>query len=271
MPELPEVETTRRGITPYLMGHTITRIVIREPRLRWPLDPGLQTELPGQTVHGITRRGKYLLIGTERGHIILHLGMSGSLRILPTDTPAQRHDHVDLVFTNDTCLRLRDPRRFGALLWTRSPPSEHPLLATLGPEPWDACFDGYYLHQRARERVQAIKSFLMDSRTVGGIGNIYANEALFVAGIHPAREAGGISVSRYACLAEAIREVLEESIQQGGTTLRDFVDSAGQPGYFGQSLRVYRRPGAPCVRCGTLLKHQRLDQRATYYCPHCQR
>ncbi len=271
MPELPEVETTRRGIAPRLLGHTIAEVVIRESRLRWPIPPELPRELPGQTVQAVRRRGKYLLVETGRGTLILHLGMSGSLRILPAATPPQKHDHVDLILTNQTCLRLRDPRRFGALLWTEEPPSEHPLLATLGPEPWDPDFNGAYLHRRAQGRVQAVKSFIMDSRTVVGVGNIYANEALFVSGVHPVREAGRISLERYERLTQAIREVLGEAIRQGGTTLRDFVDSHGRPGYFAQELKVYNRPCAPCIRCGTLLKHRQLGSRATYYCPRCQR
>jgi formamidopyrimidine-DNA glycosylase len=271
MPELPEVETTRRGIAPHLLGHTIAEIVIREPRLRWPIPSELPKSLPGQSVHTVQRRGKYLLLQTGCGALILHLGMSGSLRILPAATPAQKHDHVDLVLTNRTCLRLRDPRRFGALLWTEAPPLKHPLLATLGPEPWDPDFHGGYLYRRAQGRVQTVKSFIMDSHTLVGVGNIYANESLFVSGIHPAREAGRISLRRYERLAHAIQGVLDEAIRQGGTSLRDFVDSHGRPGYFAQELKVYQRPHAPCARCGRILKHQRLGGRATYYCPHCQR
>lgn len=271
MPELPEVETIRRGIVSHLLGHTIAEVVIREARLRWPISPELQRELPGQTVEAVRRRGKYLLLETRRGGLILHLGMSGSLRILPAATPAQKHDHVDLILTNQICLRLRDPRRFGVLLWTEESPLEHPLLATLGPEPWDPGFNGKYLYRRAQGRVQAVKSFIMDSHTVAGIGNIYANEALFMSGVHPIREAGRISLERYGRLAQAIQEVLDEAIRQGGTTLRDFVDSDGRPGYFAQELSVYHRSHAPCVRCSTLLKHKQLGSRSTYYCPRCQR
>jgi formamidopyrimidine-DNA glycosylase len=271
MPELPEVETIRRGITPYLLGQTIAQVVIREQRLRWPIPTKLYTALPGQTVRAVIRRGKYLLVETEGGWIILHLGMSGSLRILPAATPAQRHDHVDLVLTNQICMRLRDPRRFGALLWTSESPSKHPLLAPLGPEPWDPEFNGEYLYRRAQGKVRAVKSFIMDSRTVVGIGNIYANESLFVSGIHPAREAGRISLERYKRLAEAIRQLLDEAIEQGGTTLRDFVDSQGVPGYFAGRLKVYNRLDAPCIRCNVPVRHRRLDQRSTYYCSYCQR
>jgi formamidopyrimidine-DNA glycosylase len=271
MPELPEVETTRLGIEPHLVGRTIVQLVVREPRLRWPVDPLLQNELTGKTIHAVGRRGKYLLLETGEGCIILHLGMSGSLRILPGNTPPQRHDHLDLVFSHGYCLRLRDPRRFGAFLWTQASPFQHPLLRELGPEPWDAGFHGEYLCQRARGRSQCVKSFLMDSRTVVGVGNIYASEALFEAGIHPSRAAGRVSVKRYEQLAGTVREVLDQAIQAGGTTLRDFVDSSGRPGYFAQSLKVYQRAGAPCVRCGAPIEQRRLGQRASYFCPRCQR
>jgi len=271
VPELPEVETTRRGIEPYLVGRTIAQLVLRESRLRWPVTPALRNELPGQTIRSVGRRGKYLLLETSGGHLIFHLGMSGSLRVMPLDALPQKHDHLDLVLSNATCLRLRDPRRFGALLWTQGPPLHHPLLRDLGPEPWDAGFNGEYLHQRARGRSQSVKSFLMDSRTVVGVGNIYANEALFEAGVYPARAAGRISKERYERLAQAIREVLDRAIRAGGTTLRDFVDSNGQPGYFAQSLKVYQREGAPCVRCGKPIVQRRLGQRASYFCSRCQR
>ena len=271
MPELPEVETTRRGIEPHLVGRTITRLVVRNFRLRWPVDRALERELPGQTIRSVGRRGKYLLLEADSGSLILHLGMSGSLRILPADTPPKKHEHLDLVLSNAMSLRLRDPRRFGVFMWTKDPPLHHPLLKNLGPEPWDARFDGSYLHQRARGRSQSVKGFLMDSRTVAGVGNIYANEALFKAGIHPASVASRISKERYERLAQAVREVLEQAIQEGGTTLRDFVDNNGQPGYFFQSLKVYRREGKPCTRCGKPIRTQRLSQRASYYCPGCQR
>ncbi len=271
MPELPEVETTRRGILPHLIGRTIASVVVREGRLRWPVSRELQRSLPGQSIHTITRRGKYLVLSAERGHLICHLGMSGSLRVLPSTAPAGRHDHIDLVLENASCLRLRDPRRFGALLWSPGPPLSHPLLAGLGPEPWEDGFSGAYLHARARGRRQSVKAYIMDSRTVVGLGNIYANEALFEAGIHPARRAGRIAPGRYERLAQAIRLVLERAIEAGGTTLRDFVASDGRPGYFARSLKVYGRAGQACTRCGALLRERRIGQRSAYYCLVCQR
>lgn len=271
MPELPEVETTRRGITPHLIDQTIARVVVREARLRWPVSCEVQHTLPGQSIQTISRRGKYLVFGVGSGHLIVHLGMSGSLRMLPSETPPGRHDHIDLVLANARCLRLRDPRRFAAFLWSPTPPLMHPLLAGLGPEPWDSGFNGAYLYTRARGRRQAIKSFIMDSRTVVGVGNIYANEALFEAGILPARTAGRIAYRRYERLARAIRGVLERAIEAGGTTLRDFVDSDGRPGYFAQRLQVYDRAGEACPRCGGMLRRQRIGQRSSYYCYPCQR
>ncbi|TCO81424.1 DNA-(apurinic or apyrimidinic site) lyase [Plasticicumulans lactativorans] len=271
MPELPEVETTRRGIAPHLLGRRVLDVVVREPRLRWPVTAALAEGLCGQTVTAVTRRGKYLLLGNDRGHALLHLGMSGSLRILPADAPVGRHDHLDLVLEGGRCLRLTDPRRFGAALWAGPAPFEHPLLRALGPEPFDARFDAAYLRTQAQGRRAAVKTFIMDSHVVVGVGNIYASEALFLAGIHPQRAAGRVSHERYGALVEAIREVLTQAIEAGGTTLRDFVGSEGRPGYFRQSLRVYERAGAPCRRCGTPLRAVRLGQRSSYYCPHCQR
>lgn len=271
MPELPEVETIRQGIAPYLTGQTVTRVVVRERRLRWPVPPELETALEGRCIRSVERRAKYLLLHTEGGSVLLHLGMSGSLRLLPRRTPAQKHDHVDLELGSGGCLRLNDPRRFGALLWTTEPPEQHPLLRELGPEPLGETFTAPYLYRRARGRRVAVKSFIMDGRVVVGVGNIYANEALFLAGISPTRAAGRISLARYGQLVSAIREVLTEAIRQGGTTLRDFVSETGEPGYFQQYLRVYGRARQDCVGCGTPLRVQRLGQRATYYCPHCQR
>jgi formamidopyrimidine-DNA glycosylase len=271
MPELPEVETTRRGIEPHLLGQTVTGVIIRQARLRWPVSPELSSILPGLTVTAVQRRAKYLLIAMDSGGwLILHLGMSGSLRVLPADTPVQKHDHVDIRLANGACLRLRDPRRFGAVLWTVKSPHSHPLLTGLGPEPWEACFDGEYLYQLSRDRVQPVKNFIMDSRTVVGVGNIYANESLFATGIHPARPAGRIARLRYAGLADTIRAVLEAAIQQGGTTLRDFRDSQGRPGYFAQALKVYGRAGEPCPCCGRVIQKQWVGQRSAFFCPRCQ-
>ncbi len=271
MPELPEVETARRGIEPCLKGRRVMDIVVRQRRLRWPVPRALQKELTGQTVISVTRRAKYLLINTAAGSAILHLGMSGSLRIVPTASEHGPHDHVELALDSGSSLRLTDPRRFGALLWTRTSPEQHPLLRDLGPEPLGDAFSGDYLHRRSRGRRLAVKNFLMDSRTVAGVGNIYANEALFMAGIHPARQAGRISAQRFETLANSVRGVLQQAIQQGGTTLRDFVNSEGRPGYFQQTLQVYGRGGQPCPVCLTPLRLIQLGRRSTFYCPRCQR
>lgn len=271
MPELPEVETTRRGIAPHLRGQHIAAVVVREPRLRWPVPPDLGRRLSGQTVEAVERRAKYLLLRTARGCLIVHLGMSGSLRVVAADTPAQKHDHLDLVLSDGRCLRLRDPRRFGAVLWTEDDPLRHPLLAELGPEPWDPRFDGEYLYRRARGRQTSVKPFIMDSHVVVGVGNIYASEALFRAGVHPARPAGRIGRQRYVLLAGAIREVLERAIRFGGTTLRDFVDSEGRPGYFRHELQVYARAGEACPGCAGTLRQRVIAQRASYFCVRCQR
>lgn len=268
MPELPEVETTRRGIAPHLEGQTIRRVTVRQPQLRWPVPGEVQT-LSNATVTGVARRAKFLLLDVPTGQLLMHLGMSGSLRVLPADSPAGKHDHVDLELANGTLLRLNDPRRFGAVLWTGTP-GRHPLLDHLGPEPLGPDFDGGWLHRRSRGRRQSVKTFLMDNRTVVGVGNIYAQESLFLAGIHPSRPAGRISAARYQALAEAVKTVLARAIEAGGTTLRDFTRADGQPGYFAQELAVYGRAGQPCPACGTLLKGTRHGQRSTSYCPRCQ-
>jgi formamidopyrimidine-DNA glycosylase len=271
MPELPEVETTRRGIAPHLVGHRLARITVRDPRLRWPVPATLGGTLPGRAVEEVARRGKYLLIRVEGGTLILHLGMSGSVRVLAADTPPGPHDHVDLVLDDGRALRLTDPRRFGCLLWTTDDPARHPLLAGLGPEPFDPSFDGAYLYARSRGRRVPVKGFLMDAQTVVGVGNIYASESLFLAGIHPARAAGRCSRGRLGALAERVREVLEKAIRAGGTTLRDFLGADGAPGYFAQHLRVYGRAGEPCERCRHPIVRRVIAQRASYYCPRCQR
>ena len=271
MPELPEVETTRRGIEPHVLGQRVERVVIRQPLLRWPVAPELGDRLPGQTIRGLTRRGKYLLLDTQAGTVLVHLGMSGSLRIL-TEAPAPRpHDHVDIHLVNGTVLRYNDPRRFGSLLWGGTAPLQHPLLESMGPEPLSGSFTGHYLFDRSRGRKVPVKHFLMDSHVVPGVGNIYANEALYRAGIHPLRAAGRVSRQRYERLVEAVCEVLDNAIEMGGTTLRDFVGSDGNPGYFRQSLNVYGRGGQPCRGCGTLLRARRRGQRTTVYCPRCPR
>jgi formamidopyrimidine-DNA glycosylase len=270
MPELPEVETTRQGIEPHLIGRTIERLVCRVPRLRWPL-PEETVALAGQQVLAVERRAKYLLLRCSGGTLILHLGMSGHLHLVAADTPPQAHDHVDLVFTDGTALRFNDTRRFGALLWTPDNPHLHPLLVELGPEPFAGEMDGDYLCRRSRERLGAVKPFIMDQRVVVGVGNIYASEALFRAGIDPRRAAGSISRARYERLAEAIREVLTEAIAAGGTTIRDFTDAGGRPGYFRLQLKVYGREGEACTACGRPIAQERLGGRSTYFCRKCQR
>ncbi len=269
MPELPEVETSRRGIEPHVLGRTVRGVIVRDRRLRWPVPKELERTLTGQQVLAVRRRAKYLLFDFERGSLILHLGMSGSLRIVSADTPPQAHDHVDLCFDGQ-CLRLRDPRRFGALLWTTGDPLEHPRLRELGPEPLSETFDGDYLYRRARGRRLAIKSLLMTGSVVVGVGNIYANEALFLAGIRPDRASGRISRTRCERLAKAVKQVLSQAIAAGGTTLRDFIREDGQPGYFRHALQVYDRAGLPCPGCGADLQGKRIGQRATVFCAHCQ-
>ena len=271
MPELPEVETTRRGIAARLRGRRISRVVVRHWHLRWPVSRQVQNHLPGRQIREVARRAKYLLLETDGGTLILHLGMSGRLQLVPSGLPPGPHDHLDIVVDDDICLRLTDPRRFGAILWCRGDVHRHWLLRDLGPEPLEPGFDGDYLYRHSRSRRVAIKNFIMNARVVAGIGNIYACEALYLAGVHPLRAAGRISRARYRRLAECIRRVLEEAIRAGGTTLRDYAGVDGRPGHFGQRLRVYGRPGGLCDRCRTPLRQRRISQRATWYCPGCQR
>ena len=271
MPELPEVETTRRGIEPHITGMRIKNVIVRQPKLRWPIPVELKKVLPGQKILSISRRGKYLLINAEHGTIIIHLGMSGSLKLVNSTHSLKKHDHVDIVFKNNQTLRLHDPRRFGAVLWTTKPPLKHPLLCSLGPEPLEAEFGTEYLYQRSRKRRVIIKTFIMDSKVVVGVGNIYASEALFRSGIRPTTAAGKISKIRYQRLVSAIKEVLKAAIAEGGTTLRDFTNGEGKPGYFKQKLLVYGRADGPCTVCNKPIKHSQQNQRATYYCSHCQR
>ncbi len=270
MPELPEVETTRRGIAPHSEGKQVKQLVIRDPRLRWPVPDDLPRRLAGQTLREADRRAKYLLLRFDHGTVIVHLGMSGSLRVITDNSEPQKHDHIDLIFTDGIRLRFNDPRRFGCWLWAEHP-QDHPLLASLGPEPLGDDFSGPYLFRKSRGRKTPIKSFLMDNRIVVGVGNIYANEALFKTGIHPNRPAGRIGAARYQQLSQAIRETLSAAILMGGTTLRDFVNSDGKPGYFAQSLLVYGRAGLPCVECQRPLREIRMNQRSTVYCTRCQK
>ncbi|MGZ8189653.1 MAG: bifunctional DNA-formamidopyrimidine glycosylase/DNA-(apurinic or apyrimidinic site) lyase [Methylococcaceae bacterium] len=271
MPELPEVETTCRGIAPHIEGKIIRQVIIRQPRLRWPVPEALEHTLTGLSIQSVSRRAKYLLFTTSAGTLIVHLGMSGSLRIMTTGQDAGKHDHIDFIFGGDTVLRFNDPRRFGAVLWTSSAITEHPLLKNLGPEPLLSGFNGELLYNLSRNRKMPVKSFIMDSHIVVGVGNIYANEALSMAGILPSRLAGKISLARYEKLADCIRKVLQNAIQMGGTTLRDFVNENGKPGYFQQQLRVYGRAGRPCVDCHQPLKEIRLANRSTVFCSMCQR
>lgn len=275
MPELPEVETTRAGLAPHVEGRRVTAVTLRRPDLRWPIPPEIRERLPGQRIDAVRRRAKYLLLDSVAGSALLHLGMSGSLRLLPADAPVGPHDHVDLALDSSRILRFNDPRRFGCLLW--QPPGEtHVLLRGLGPEPLaegfdGAAFNGDYLFARSRGRSAPVKSFLMDQRIVVGVGNIYAAEALFAAGISPLRAAGRVSRERYRLLADAVKRILAQAIARGGTTLRDFLAPDGAPGYFEQELSAYGRGGEPCPNCGRPLKQAWISQRATVWCGRCQR
>jgi len=269
MPELPEVETTRRGIAPFVEGRVLRSVTVREPRLRWPVDARVSA-LRDQAIFGLHRRAKYLLMTLDGLELGIHLGMSGTLRVVQADTPLRKHDHVDLSLDSGMVLRFNDPRRFGAVLYLEQGLT-HPLLASLGPEPLGPDFSGEGMYQRSRGRKVSVKSFIMDNATVVGVGNIYAQESLFLAGIHPSRPAGRISLARYQGLALAIRSVLAKAIEAGGTTLRDFTRADGQPGYFAQQLMVYGRAGQPCPQCGETLRGGRHGQRSTVFCPRCQR
>ncbi len=271
MPELPEVETVRRGIAPHIVGKTILELMLRAPSLRLPLDPALCRILPGQAIRQVLRRAKYLLLMTDQGCLIIHLGMSGVLRILPAGSTEHKHDHVDLIFVDGTCLRFTDPRRFGMFIYSNDDPLRHPLLVDLGPEPLESHFQAELLYEYSRGKKQAIKTFIMNQKTVVGVGNIYANEALFRAGIHPARSVGRISRRRYERLVAAIKEVLAAAIAAGGTTISDFSGSDGRPGYFRQELLVYGRGSQPCSDCGRTIRTCRLGQRSTFFCAFCQR
>jgi formamidopyrimidine-DNA glycosylase len=271
LPELPEVETTRRGLAPHLVNQRIRTAIVRNAALRVPVPRRLPQLVAGTTIRSVDRRGKYLLIDCGSGTLIVHLGMSGRLWLVAADAAAQMHDHFDLVLDNDHAVRLRDPRRFGLVVWQKGDPLQHPLLAKIGPEPLSPGFDGRWLYDITRNRAAAIKLVLMDSHVVAGVGNIYASEALFRAGINPKMPAQRIGRARYDILAEKIRETLEAAIQAGGSTLRDYVGGDGRAGYFQNEHLVYDRAGEPCSTCGTAVKELRQGQRATYYCPACQR
>lgn len=269
MPELPEVETTRRGIEPHLCNRTITAVNVYQPSLRWPVPKSLQ-HLVGRQITNVSRRGKYLLVSVPPVTLLIHLGMSGSLRMVEPDSPRRKHDHIELRLDSDVMLRYHDPRRFGCWLVTDGDPHAHELLAELGPEPLGNAFHGDYLFEHSRNRKVAVKNFIMNSHIVVGVGNIYASEALFLAGLRPGRAAGRITKNQYSALASTIRAVLTRAIEEGGTTLRDFVNASGEPGYFAQTLNVYGRDNEPCRQCGTLIKSKVIGQRSSYYCPGCQ-
>jgi formamidopyrimidine-DNA glycosylase len=270
MPELPEVEITRLGLAPELDGRRITGVTLRRPDLRWPIPPEIAALLPGETILGVRRRAKYLLLDLAPGSALLHLGMSGCLRVLPADTPVGPHDHVDLELDSGRVMRFTDPRRFGCLLW--QPLGEtHGLLRELGPEPLSPAFDGNHLFRLSRNRRTSVKAFLMDQTVVVGVGNIYAAETLFQAGIAPGCPCGEVSRPRYARLAQAVKEILAHAIQCGGTTFRDFLRPDGRPGYFEQELFVYGREGEPCLKCGAILSGSRLGNRASVWCGRCQK
>jgi formamidopyrimidine-DNA glycosylase len=271
VPELPEVETTRRGVEPHVLDRKVSAVHVHHRRLRWPVPAALARELPGRYIEDVQRRAKYLLFRAGDHSLMIHLGMSGRLRIVPAEQPRLTHDHLDILLDNGRMLRLNDPRRFGCALWVRGDPLRHALLKSLGPEPLGTDFSGDHLFTRSRHRSAPVKSFLMDGRIVVGVGNIYASEALFRAGIHPLRAAGRITRARYLALATAVREVLNEAIDQGGTTLRDYTGVDGAAGYFRQRLNVYDRAGLPCPRCSAMIRQRVIGQRSSYYCTHCQR
>ncbi len=271
MPELPEVETSRRGIKPHIYQRKITDVIIREHRLRWPIPENLPATVTSQRVEQVLRRGKYLLLQLQTGSIIIHLGMSGSLRIISPDQLADKHDHIDFCFDNKKILRLHDPRKFGCVLWTDQPIAEHKLFENMGPEPLLKDFNADYLYQLSRKRKTSIKSFIMNSHIVVGIGNIYASESLFKAGINPERKAGNVSFEACQRLVTVIKNTLSASIKQGGTTLRDFTAEDGKPGYFAQQLMVYGKADEACPNCGNAIKQIIQQQRSTFYCSRCQK
>lgn len=271
MPELPEVETTRKGIKPHIENNVITNVIVRNRSLRWPIPTGLNNKLKNQKILSVTRRAKYLLIETAVGHLIIHLGMSGSLRILNKNEAVEKHDHFELQFKDGQCLRLRDPRRFGCVLWTKDNPCKHKLLTRLGPEPLDKSFNAELLFEKSRKRKTTIKQFIMDAKIVVGVGNIYASESLFLACVLPKKLAGKITKQQATDLTAAIKKILKHAIKQGGTTLKDFKSSDGKPGYFQQKLKVYDRKNEACSICKKPIKQITLGQRSTFYCSHCQK
>jgi len=270
MPELPEVETTRRGITPFLLGQAIECLIVRQPRLRYPVPDNINQICQNQSIKTITRRAKYLIIGLSRGCLLIHLGMSGHLRIAPPNSPPQKHDHIDLVLKNGVILRYCDPRRFGFWLYLEEKPEEHRFIQTLGPEPLTDAFNADYLVEKAKNKHLPIKSFIMRHDIVVGVGNIYAAESLYLSGIHPKRSAGSIQFNLISELVNNIKKILEKAILAGGTTLQDFYNSQGKPGYFSQSLQIYGRLDQPCFQCQTRIKNIKINGRSSFFCPQCQ-
>ena len=271
MPELPEVETTRKGIAGHIMGQKVIKLLVHQPQLRWPVNVrALSKSIENCRFTEITRRGKYLLFKNDHGTMMCHLGMSGSLRIVTNLQQRRKHDHLEWIMENGVVMRFHDPRRFGSVLWVDSDINQHKLLRELGPEPLSSDFDDDYLYKKAKGRKQAVKTFIMNSHVVVGVGNIYASEALFLAGIHPSRQAGRISKKRYSLLVDSIKCTLNNAINSGGTTLRDFVNSDGEPGYFRQKLNVYEKSGEKCTTCAQPIKRITQGQRSSYYCPGCQ-
>lgn len=270
MPELPEVEVCRRGIEPHILNQNVCDVVVRNTKMRWPVTPTIK-DICGEKIISINRRAKYLLLGTSKGILMLHLGMSGTIRVISKDTLVTKHDHFDLVLENGLALRLNDPRRFGSVLWITENIDEHPLIKKLGPEPLSPDFTDDCLYDKSRNKSAPIKTFLMNNHIVVGVGNIYANESLFKAGIDPKKPAGKVSKKRYIELTRHVKETLSHAIKQGGTTLKDFTQSDGKPGYFAQKLQVYGRSGLPCFNCETKLKEIKQAGRATVFCPQCQK
>ncbi|MBU2869540.1 bifunctional DNA-formamidopyrimidine glycosylase/DNA-(apurinic or apyrimidinic site) lyase [Colwellia sp. E2M01] len=270
MPELPEVEVCRRGIEPHILNQQVSDVIVRNANMRWPITPTI-SDICGETIRSVTRRAKYLLLETSKGILMIHLGMSGTIRVIDKATAVTKHDHFDLVLTNGLALRLNDPRRFGSVLWVTEDINEHKLLKSLGPEPLSSDFTDECLYERSRNKIVPIKTFLMNNNIVVGVGNIYANESLFKAGIDPRKQAGKVSKKRYIELTRHIKQTLAHAIEQGGTTLKDFTQSDGKPGYFAQELQVYGRSGEPCFVCKGILKEIKQAGRATVYCPNCQK
>jgi formamidopyrimidine-DNA glycosylase len=271
MPELPEVETTLRGIEKHIIGETVRKVVVRTDKLRWPIPVNLNSSLKGRSINSAERRAKYIFLNSDKGSLIVHLGMTGSLRVIDTNTPLQKHEHIDIQLTNGQVLRYKDPRKFGAFLWTSENPHEHKLIKKLGPEPLSNEFNADYLIDTCRKRKAAIKAHIMNQNIVVGIGNIYASEALYKAGIHPTKAAHRVSKEKLKLLVKTSKQTLKAAIKQGGTTLQDYINPDGAPGYFAIKLKVYGREGEPCTNCAKPIKAKVIGQRNSFYCTNCQK